>query len=451
MSKNINSKHTFYNVELPKSWEIRTVDSIKAKEKYSCAAGPFGSSISAKFFVDQGIPVIRGCNLSLGKESFIAKDFVFITEDKAKSFLGQQVKAGDLVFTCWGTLGQVGLIPANGQYEKYVISNKQLKLRPNFDICNSKYLYYYFSLPQMVQYINNIAIGSAVPGINLGLLKKIKVVLPPIEIQNKITAILSAYDDLIENNKRRIALLEKMAEEIYREWFVRFRFPGYQQAKFEKGIPEGWKIDKAEHFFCYVRGKSYRSHEISDNPEIGKPFINLKSFYRGGGYREDGLKYYSGSFRKEQIVKAGDVVMAVTDMTQNREVIGRVALIPNLENKDAVMSLDVIKLVSKDISNTYLYSYLKYSGFGNFIKEFANGSNVLHLKPDLVTTQKIIMPSKILREKFEKIVNPIYQQINKLSLLNKKLELTRNKLLPRLISGKLSVENLDIQFPPSML
>lgn len=286
--------------------------------------------------------------------------------------------------------------------------------------------------------------------LDMPVLEQWPLLVPPMDVQKRIASVLSSYDDLIENNKRRIDLLEKMAEEIYREWFVRFRFPGHQSAEFEKGIPKDWDVDKAEKFFSHVKGKSYGSDEIGDDPENGLPFINLKSFYRGGGYREDGLKYYSGSYREQQRVKAGDVVMAVTDMTQNREVVGRVARIPDLGEKGGMISLDVIKLVPKSISNTFLYSYMKYSGFGGFIKEFANGANVLHLKPDLVTRQEIVIPPEELRNKFDEIVNPIHAEISAISKSIKVLEKTKSQLLPRLISGKLSVADLDVQFPPSM-
>ena len=437
MSKNINSKHTFYNVELPKSWEIRTVDSIKAKEKYSCAAGPFGSSISAKFFVDQGIPVIRGCNLSLGKESFIAKDFVFITEDKAKSFLGQQVKAGDLVFTCWGTLGQVGLIPANGQYEKYVISNKQLKLRPNFDICNSKYLYYYFSLPQMVQYINNIAIGSAVPGINLGLLKKIKVVLPPIEIQNKITAILSAYDDLIENNKRRIALLEKMAEEIYREWFVRFRFPGYQQAKFEKGIPVGWSVKPISKLCNEVRHGIKKENLKDDELYLGlehfsRKSISIKQFDTAESINSNKLKF-----------QRRDILFA-----KIRPYLHKIAI----AHFSGACSIDTIVIRPTD---KMYEAFLLFTIFSDTFIELATisskGTKMPRADWDFLSRLELIIPNKNILDKYQQIFDVIFDEIVNLLESNELLTQTKNKLLPRLISGKLSIENLDIEFPPSML
>jgi len=275
--------------------------------------------------------------------------------------------------------------------------------------------------------------------------------MPPEDIQRKIASILTSYDDLIENNKSRITLLENLAEEIYKEWFVRFRFPNYQKAEFSKGYPNDWENDFAFNFFEHVKGKSYKSDEISNVDEDSMPFVTLKSFNRGGGYRTDGLKAYSGKYKDEQVVYEGDVIMAVTDMTQNREVIGRVARIPDLGIKGAVISLDVIKLVPKTISATYLYSYMKYSGFGHFIKEFANGANVLHLKSDLVTNQKIVVPSEELRNMFEDIVNPIHEEIGYLTKEIDNLETTKQNLLPRLISGKLSVEELDIQFPPSML
>lgn len=291
--------------------------------------------------------------------------------------------------------------------------------------------------------------GAATPIVNKSAFSKIKLQVPDREIQRKIAAILTAYDDLIGTNSRRIALLEKMAEELYREWFVRMRFPGHQNTKFVKGVPEGWVFDFGSTFFDHVKGKSYSSHEISDDD--GKCFfITLKSFHRRGGYRKEGIKYYSGSYKDGQCVYAGDVVMAVTDMTQDRAVVGEVARIPNLLGKKSVISLDVIRLLPKGVSNTFLYAYMRHSGFANYIKEFANGANVLHLKPDLIGKQRILFPSRELREEFSKLAEPIYQKVDSLGESNENLIKTRDLLLPRLISGKLSVEDLDIQFPASM-
>jgi len=339
----------------------------------------------------------------------------------------------------YGTLGEVFYIK-----EDYWPLNTSLYVQ-DFKGNDPRFIFYY--LKTVLN--ENFNSAGAVPGVNRNYLHKIKI--PPIpHEQKKIAAILSAYDDLIENNKRRIALLENMAEEIYREWFVRFRFPGYQTTELEKGIPKGWDTGRANLFFDHVKGKSYKSDEISEVDEESMPFVTLKSFNRGGGYRGDGLKSYSGKYNDKQVVNEGDVVMAVTDMTQNREVVGRVARIPDLGEKGAVISLDVIKLIPKTVSSTYLYSYMKYSGFGDFIKSFANGANVLHLKPDLVTQQVVVVPPKNLRQKFEVLVKPMHEQVGLLSKEIANLEETRTNLLPRLISGKLAIEDLAIQFPPSM-
>jgi type I restriction enzyme S subunit len=350
------------------------------------------------------------------------------------------VKGPGVVTGRYGTLGEVFYVEKH-----YWPLNTSLYVQ-DFKENNPKFIYYWL---QTVLSANFNSAG-AVPGVNRNYLHKIKVPDLPIS-QDEIAAVLSSYDDLIENNNRRIMLLENMAREVYCEWFVRFRFSGYQKAEFEKGYPKGWENDFAYNIFEHVKGKSYKSDEIADLDEESMPFVTLKSFNRGGGYRADGLKAYSGKYRDEQVVHEGDVVMAVTDMTQNREVVGRVARIPDLGPKGAVISLDVIKLVPKTISTTFLYSYMKYSGFGHFIKSFANGANVLHLKPDLVTNQKIVIPPEELRNKFEGIVNPIHEQIGYLTKEIDNLAITKKNLLPRLISGKLLVDDLVIQFPPSML
>ena len=294
-----------------------------------------------------------------------------------------------------------------------------------------------------------ISQGTTQDNLSQGKLLSLRFRIPDYDQQQKIAAILSAYDELIENNQRRIALLEKMAEEIYREWFVRMRFPGHEKVKIVKGIPEGWSFDKASIFFNLAKGKSYAAEELTDDTGH-MPFISLKSFNRGGGYREDGLKYYSGQYKPEQVIHQNDVVMAVTDMTQDRAVIGRVARMPDLGEKGAVISLDTVKLIPKNIHKTFLYAYMRHSGFANFIKEFANGANVLHLKPDLITQQKIIIPPIQLQNKFVSIAESLYAEADLLGKANTQLVKMRDMLLPRLISGKLSVEHLDIQFPPGM-
>jgi len=428
--------------------EYRLSD-IQTLDDFGFVDGPFGSNLPATSYIESGVPVIRGVNLSLGVERFKDEGYVFVSEDTAKKLKRSSCMPGDIVFTKKGTLGQAGLIPKNSSFNYFILSSNQMRLRVNKEMTDPRYVYYFVSSKPSRDRVLADAMTAGVPKINLTYLRAFRILLPELKVQKRIAAILTAYDDLIEVNKRRIALLEKMAEELYREWFVRLRFPGYQNTRFVKGRPEEWPFDAGSVFFDHVKGKSYSSHEVSD--EDGACFfITLKSFHRRGGYRQEGLKYFSGSYKESQSLESGDVVMAVTDMTQDRAVVGEVARIPKLLGKKSVISLDVVRLIPKNMSSVFLYSYMRYSGFANHIKEFANGANVLHLKPDLIGNQKLLFPPSDLRDKFSALVEPLYQEIDALGDSNSVLTKTRDLLLPRLISGKLSVEDLDIQFPPSM-
>lgn len=385
---------------------------------------------------------------NIKNDAFNFSNCDFITENKDARLNKGKLRRHDIVLTTRGTVGSVAYYNDGIWFDEIRINSGMVILRAKKGIV-APYLYHLLKSPLLKTQYKLYSSGSAQPQLPIKDLLRIKLPLPKPAIQRKIAAILTTYDDLIEVNKRRIALLEKIAEEIYREWFVRMRFPGHQDTRFVKGAPEGWPFDLGSAFFDHVKGKSYSSHEISD--EDGACFfITLKSFHRRGGYRKEGLKYFSGSYKEGQCVDTGDVVMAVTDMTQDRAVVGEVARIPKLTGKRAIISLDVIRLIPKEMSSTFLYAYMRHSGFANYIKEFANGANVLHLKPDLVGKQRLLFPPEHLREKFADLVEPIYQEVNALEEANAVLTTTRDLLLPRLISGKLSVEDLDIQLPPSM-
>ncbi|MBW4639339.1 MAG: restriction endonuclease subunit S [Gloeocapsa sp. UFS-A4-WI-NPMV-4B04] len=182
---------------IPEGWGVTTVEKIGAPGK-SIVSGPFGSNIGKRFFVKDGVPVIRGNNLSLGIKKFIDEGFVFITEEKAYELRNCEALPNDIIFTAAGTLGQVGLIPRNPKYSKYIISNKQLRLRTNKDILLPEYLYYWFSRPEMINHIINQNKGASVPLITLGILRSFSLLLPPIFLQRKFTNFAVSNSNLIE-------------------------------------------------------------------------------------------------------------------------------------------------------------------------------------------------------------------------------------------------------------
>ncbi|MEK7259140.1 MAG: restriction endonuclease subunit S, partial [Pseudomonadota bacterium] len=187
------------------------------------ATGPFGSSISSKFFEAEGVPVIRGGNLSADVTNRMSDNgLVFVSKSKAEEFKRSIVKEGDLVFTCWGTINQVGIITDDLRYKEYVISNKQMKLTVDQEKADPLFLYYLFSSPIKQAEIISSGIGAAVPGFNLGQLKEHVVTLPGVDEQVKISSVLDAFDTKIRLNLQTNQTLEQIAQAIFKSWFVDF-------------------------------------------------------------------------------------------------------------------------------------------------------------------------------------------------------------------------------------
>lgn len=204
-------------------WPLLSVEELAAPTANALSTGPFGSAISSKHFRSSGVPVIRGSNLSGDIGTRIIDDgLVFVDEDLAKSFSRSIVRKGDLVFTCWGTVDQVGLIDDRAAFAEYVISNKQMKFTPDTERADPLFLYYFFSSREVMASIRLNAIGSSVPGFNLGQLRRMTVPTPSLFEQQAIAAVLSAIDDKIEANRRMNATLEALARALFKSWFGDF-------------------------------------------------------------------------------------------------------------------------------------------------------------------------------------------------------------------------------------
>ena len=390
--------------------------------------------VFASQYVSEGIPFYRSREIIEKKEMKNISEPLFISEELYNSFKDKfgVPQKGDILLTSVGTLG----IPYVVQDEEFYFKDGNLTWMKNFNnALNSKYLYYWLNSKFGKESLIIRAIGSSQAALTIDILKKYKFFLPEVNQQNKIADILSTYDDLIENDNKRIAILEQMAENLYKEWFVRFRFPGYETAKFENGLPVGWEYVKLGEILSFERGISYSSEEI--DCDEGLNLINLKNIDAFGGFRRDGTKTYNGKYKESQVVKTGDLVIGVTDMTQDRRTVGAAALIPTIEGL-SVISADLVKVVS-DVPNIYLYSLCRYGFYSKYFSQFANGANVLHLKPGALLNKKLLLPTKNLIDAFVEKASTIIELIDELNLANDNLIKQRDLLLPRLMSGKLEV------------
>ena len=274
-------------------------------------------------------------------------------------------------------------------------------------------------------------------------LKKEEIEVPPLPEQRRIAGILSAYDDLIENNQRRVRILEEMARSLYGEWFVHFHYPGHESVPLVESplgqIPQGWEVKKLGDVAATFRGRSYRSVDLAD--EGGVPFLNLKCLDRDGGFRRSGLKRYVGEFKEAHLARKGDIVMAVTDMTQERRIVARAALVPSLDNEFGVFSMDLVRIEPKgEMPKSFLYSFFRYSSFADEVKQHANGANVLHLSPERITDFRFSVPPVDLMEHFVRFVAPTLERMDVLQNQTANLRRTRDLLLPRLLSGQINVD-----------
>ncbi|WP_030438005.1 restriction endonuclease subunit S [Actinoplanes subtropicus] len=187
-------------------WPTGTLRDVAAPK--GLVGGPFGSSLGGKDYVGHGVPVIRGGNLSTSS-AFDASAFVYVTPEKAASLSHNQARPGDVVFTQRGTLGQVGIVPAD--HERYVISQSQMRLRVDPARADPRFVYYQFRSPAMVDAIRNSAITTGVPHINLGILGSLPIVIPPLAAQTAIADVLSALDDKIAGNERAARIARDLA------------------------------------------------------------------------------------------------------------------------------------------------------------------------------------------------------------------------------------------------
>jgi len=312
-----------------------------------------------------------------------------------------------------------------------------LKCKPN--LANDTFLLACLNNADIKPYVT----GAAQPKLSQANLKLIEIPLPPLPVQHRIADILSAYDELIENSQRRNKILESMARTLYREWFVHFRFPGHEDHPRVDSplgeIPQGWEVRGIGELADTFRGRSYRSEDLAE--EGGLPFLNLKCLDRDGGFRRSGLKRYTGEYKSSHVAKKGDIVMAVTDMTQERRIVARAALVPTLDKEFGIVSMDLVRIEPKPtMPKAFLYSFLRYSSFADEVKQHANGANVLHLSPDRITDFRFALPPRELVVRFAKFAEPILDEIDTLTNKEENLRRTRDLLLPRLLSGQIEVE-----------
>jgi len=417
------------------SWQTATLGQLCDDYGGFIQTGPFGSQLKQSEYVDDpnGVPVVMPKDIKDGRVDLVSA--ARITEHKAQTLARHFLASGDIIFPRRGDINKLAIIE---DASSVFCGTGCLRIHTPSEGVVPKYLYYFLGQKRVAEWLEGRAIGSTMLNLNTSIMRAVEVEYPNYEAQKRIASILSAYDDLIESNRRRIVLLEEAARHLYKEWFVRLRFPGHEHTKITKGVPEGWEVTAFSEFADVLRGRSYTSAELRDDG--GRAFVNLKCIDRFGGFRDAGIKGIEGDFKEKHMVNPGDIVMAVTDMTRDAMIVAQSGRISKTVEAGAIFSMDLVKIVPKsDIEMDWLYSMLRFSGFAFDVREHANGTNVLHLKPKYIEGWVGVLPSTQIRTWFAEAVQPIFTQIDNLQLQSRNAAKARDLLLPRLMNGSLAV------------
>jgi len=375
-------------------------------------------------YLKEGTALIRSQNIH--NLDFRGEGLVFIGDDIAKKMANVSVQERDILLNITGDsvarscLVQPSILPARVNQHVAIIRTKREKLIP-------EYLSYFLVLPVMqAQMLSLAGSGGTRKALTKGMIEKFEINAPSLVAQQKILDHLIPIDNLIENNKKRIALLEEATRLLYREWFLHFRFPNYEKTAITHGLPSNWELEKIVNHLDFVRGVEPGNKQYQDSPSDGAvPFNRVGDI----GGRNSNL-YINVEFAKGRLLSPQDIVITM-DATP-----GRVGL-----GYSGAYSSGIRKIVFKEggkISWAFCYALLKSDAIQSTIKQHASGTTILHASSSIPNMTVAIPPKKIL-EAFESTASPMLKQILTLKAQSDKLVQARDLLLPRLMDGRIKL------------
>jgi len=355
------------------------------------------------------------------------------------------VKAGDLFFVRSSVKRDgIGLVSIAQRGSNDVVHcGFVIRFRPTSPDVHPLFLTYLLRSPLYRKIIIGLSSGAAITNISQSSLGEMLVDLPPLPIQCKIAAILSAYDDLIENNTRRITALEEMARLLYREWFVHFRFPGHKQVAMVDSslgpIPEGWEVQK----LSKLVETQYGYTESAREEEVGPKFVRGKDINKAPYIQWDTVPYCpidESKYTKYKLFPGDILIIRMADP-------GKVGIVE--KDVEAVFASYLIRLTikSKQLSPYYLFYTLLADRYQGYITGASTGTTRKSASAGVITNFDTVIPDDDICQQFEDHIATVRQSLNNLLDRNANLRRTRDLLLPRLISGEIDVADLDVAVP----
>ena len=390
--------------------------------------------VFANQYTKTGIPFYRQKEIIEKNRGEELSEQLFISNDlyrKMKMNYGVPQK-NDLLITGVGvTLGIPYLVKDETFYFK---DGNLIWLKDITENVNSQFIFYYINSAEGQKTIWARTIGSAQPALTIDLVKQFQFPCPPLETQQKIAGILSAYDDLIENNRKQIKLLEEAAQKLYKEWFVKLNFPGHENVKIVDGVPEEWKKVRAEDYFEVTIGKTPPRNETKwfSKGNIGKKWISIADMGNSGVFIFQTSENLTNEAIESKNVK---IIPANTVLLSFKLTVGRVSITTEeMTTNEAIAHF----VTDNKFIREYIYLYLK-----NFHYDYLGSTSAIStaINSKIVKSMPIIIPPESLLEIFSKLVAPYFDKIKSLQNQIQLLQSARDKLLPKLMNGDFKLDS----------
>jgi len=431
-------------------WSRLTVQSLIDSGEAQTKTGPFGTQLKAGEYVEHGTPVINVRNIGFG--TIKPDKLEYLADDTVRRLSSHLLQINDIVFGRKGAVERHVLI--RPEQANWFQGSDCLRLRFISDRIDPRFVSYFFLTEGHKQWMmNQCSHGATMASLNQEIIWRISLYLPSIATQRKIATVLSAYDDLIANNTRRIAVLEEMAQSLYREWFVRFRFPGHEQTRFietDQGrVPEGWAfrplVSLQSSIPNAINGGPFGSKlGTKDYAPTGVPVIRGGNLSEAGRFSDEEFVYVSEEKADElrpNTALPGDIVVT------QRGTLGQIGMVPHhTGHRRFIVSQSQMKITLDPAKVNILYAFyaLKSQEANTRIKNLAISSGVPHINLGTLREFTINCPPADIQARFGSLVEPIDEHITLLTRKGRCLHRTRDLLLPKLIQGELDVEHLDI-------
>lgn len=333
---------------------------------------------------------------------------------------------GDIVFSYEATLNLYAIIPKGF---RGCLGRRMALIRPDEEKVLGKFLYYYFFSDEWRGMIaENTVIGATVDRIPLIRFPNFPVSFPPVEKQRLIMSVLSAYDDLIENNQKQIKLLEEAAQRLYKEWFVDLRFPGHENTKITDGIPEGWRMAVLSEI------ASVNKESISKQyPYDYVDYIDIGAVSKGQINSVTRLSTKDAPGRAKRIAFDGDVLWGMV-----RPNLKSYALVFH-PKETSVFSTGFAILHAEKVPFSFLYCHVTQDEFVSYLINCTNGAAYPAVKPSHFENAVLLVPTDMVLSKFHSLVGQMFRQAEILEQKNQQAIEARDRLLPKLMSGEIEV------------